>query len=106
MADAFLFLQDYFLSFETHDESTLFAFLRLRLRTPQTAAAPLVDDTLLRISDIDLSDGYDFQRTFPELEGCGLVRELHVYGAFYYTLYNLVFDHDLNTSNVFVMGTL
>jgi histone acetyltransferase (RNA polymerase elongator complex component) len=46
---------EYFISAESKDNLTLYGFLRLRLGTPNT----------------------DF---FPELEGCGLIRELHVYG--------------------------
>ncbi|OQS06868.1 elongator complex protein [Thraustotheca clavata] len=47
---------EYFLSFETADESTICGFCRLRLSP--TAGADV----------------------FPELQGCALVRELHVYG--------------------------
>ena len=52
-----------FLSFETPDEATIFGFLRLRL--PAVAAAAVVEP-----------EG----RPFPELIGCALIRELHVYG--------------------------
>jgi ELP3 family radical SAM enzyme/protein acetyltransferase len=47
---------EYFISFESEDYNTLYAFLRLRL----THDSPL--------------------HIFPELEGCALIRELHVYG--------------------------
>jgi len=50
---------EYFLSFESKDKKTLFAFLRLRL--PLTAAEPI-------------------WTTLPELRDCALVRELHTYG--------------------------
>lgn len=45
-----------FLSFETPDEATIFGFLRLRTNV-RNAECP-----------------------FPELDGCALIRELHVYG--------------------------
>ena len=49
---------EYFISAETYEtKSTLFGFVRLRL-----------------------DDARD--KAFPELEGCALIRELHVYGAF------------------------
>ncbi|EQC41207.1 hypothetical protein SDRG_01183 [Saprolegnia diclina VS20] len=47
---------EYFFSFETPDESTICGFCRLRL-SPTAGAG-----------------------VFPELQGCALVRELHVYG--------------------------
>jgi ELP3 family radical SAM enzyme/protein acetyltransferase len=47
---------EYFISFESKDTMTLYGFLRLRLTHNQ----PI--------------------HIFPELEGCGLIRELHVYG--------------------------
>jgi len=46
---------EYFISFESMDNSTIYGFLRLRLCDPDT-------------------------NTFEELEGCALIRELHVYG--------------------------
>jgi ELP3 family radical SAM enzyme/protein acetyltransferase len=54
---------EYFLSFETADEKTIFGFLRLRLS--------------------DNAGYYDESNEtfiFPELEGCAMIRELHVYG--------------------------
>ena len=51
---------EYFISFESKDEKVLYGFVRLRI--PKTTN----DDTM-----------YDY---FPELNGCGLIRELHVYG--------------------------
>jgi histone acetyltransferase (RNA polymerase elongator complex component) len=45
---------EYFISAESHDKKTLYGFVRLRL------CAPAAD-------------------VFPELEGCALIRELHVY---------------------------
>lgn len=48
--------QEFFISFESKDNKTLYGFLRLRLTHNQ----PL--------------------HIFPELEGCGMIRELHVYG--------------------------
>ena len=51
--------QEVFLSFETPDERTLFGFLRLRF------AGPPVEGEAV---------------PFPELQGCALIRELHVYG--------------------------
>ena len=50
--------REFFLSFETHDQDTLFGFARLRL-----------------CADFDIA-----RRAFPELVGCAMVRELHVYG--------------------------
>jgi ELP3 family radical SAM enzyme/protein acetyltransferase len=47
---------EYFISYESEDCKTLYGFLRLRL----TYNSPL--------------------HIFPELEGCALIRELHVYG--------------------------
>lgn len=47
---------EYFISFETPDLCTLYGFIRLRLTTGQPT------------------------HIFPELEGCALIRELHVYG--------------------------
>lgn len=75
---------DYFLSFESNDEQHLFAFLRLRIRSPPGSAAQpglRKGRTSTSAEHNDEDDGlYDLSRTFPELEGCGLVRELHVYG--------------------------
>lgn len=52
--------EDYCIQFRTPDLKYLFGFLRLRF--PDT-------------------EGKRGVKVFPELEGCGLVRELHVYGA-------------------------
>lgn len=52
---------EYFLSYESQDESKIFGFLRLRLRD-DTSFNPKVS-------------------TFRCLEGCAFVRELHVYGV-------------------------
>jgi ELP3 family radical SAM enzyme/protein acetyltransferase len=49
--------KEYFISFESRDNKVLYGFIRLRLTKNQ----PL--------------------HIFPELEGCALIRELHVYGA-------------------------
>eukprot|EP00923_Selenidium_pygospionis_P021894 GHVN01037702.1.p1 GENE.GHVN01037702.1~~GHVN01037702.1.p1 ORF type:complete len:827 (+),score=112.59 GHVN01037702.1:178-2658(+) len=49
--------EELFLSFESEDRSTIFGFLRLRLRSSTEATSP-----------------------FPELTGAALLRELHVYG--------------------------
>lgn len=46
---------EYFISAESKDKHTIYGFVRLRLTTPNT-------------------------EIFPELEGCALIRELHVYG--------------------------
>lgn len=46
---------EYFISYESYDNSIIYGFLRLRLCVPDTD-------------------------TFEELEGCALIRELHVYG--------------------------
>lgn len=48
--------KEFFISFESRDNKLLYGFIRLRLTTNQ----PL--------------------HIFPELEGCALIRELHVYG--------------------------
>ncbi len=50
---------EYFLSYESEDESVLFAFLRLRF--PSSVDNPIVDH-------------------FEELRGAALIRELHTYG--------------------------
>jgi len=47
--------QEYFISVESRDRSTICGFTRLRLGNPET-------------------------QIFPELDGCALIRELHVYG--------------------------
>ncbi|CDR93908.1 histone acetyltransferase, ELP3 family protein, putative [Babesia bigemina] len=52
---------EYFLSYESQDESKIFGFLRLRLR--------------------DNSDFDPKVSTFRCLEGCAFIRELHVYGV-------------------------
>ncbi|GBE60911.1 elongator complex ELP3 [Babesia ovata] len=52
---------EYFLSYESQDESKIFGFLRLRLR--------------------DNSDFNPKVSTFRCLEGCAFIRELHVYGV-------------------------
>jgi ELP3 family radical SAM enzyme/protein acetyltransferase len=49
--------KEYFISFESQDNLTLYGFIRLRLTNNQ----PI--------------------HIFPELEGCALIRELHVYGV-------------------------
>jgi ELP3 family radical SAM enzyme/protein acetyltransferase len=48
--------KEYFISYESQDNKVLYGFIRLRLTTNQ----PI--------------------HIFPELEGCALIRELHVYG--------------------------
>ena len=48
--------QEFFISYESRDNKLLYGFIRLRLTTNQ----PI--------------------HIFPELEGCALIRELHVYG--------------------------
>lgn len=53
--------REIFLSFETSNEHVLFGFVRLRL--PDLADMEVVA-----------------QEGFPELRGCALIRELHVYG--------------------------
>jgi len=50
--------EEYFLSYESKDERTIFGFLRLRIRTSSS----------------------DKRVPFQELEGAALIRELHVYG--------------------------
>lgn len=52
------------ITFETSDRKVLFSFLRLRLS--QTAGQYLVGSTL--------------KTMFPELVGCAMIREVHVYG--------------------------
>jgi GNAT superfamily N-acetyltransferase len=54
---------EYFLSFETDDEKTIFGFLRLRLAG---RAAGGFNKNLIA--------------TFPELVNCALLREIHIYG--------------------------
>ena len=49
---------EYFLSFESNDNMVLYGFLRLRL----------------------CYDWTEMEETFPELVGCAMIRELHVYG--------------------------
>jgi histone acetyltransferase (RNA polymerase elongator complex component) len=53
--------KEHFLSFETPDEQNIFGFLRLRL------------------SD-DAGKGVSGVIEFPELVGCAMIRELHIYG--------------------------
>lgn len=48
--------KEYFISYESQDNKLLYGFIRLRLTTNQPV------------------------HIFPELEGCALIRELHVYG--------------------------
>uniref|UniRef100_A0A6C0EEU4 tRNA carboxymethyluridine synthase n=1 Tax=viral metagenome TaxID=1070528 RepID=A0A6C0EEU4_9ZZZZ len=55
--------KEYFLSFETEDEKYIFGFLRLRL-------SPDAGYTSEKHTDV----------AFPELVGCAMIRELHVYG--------------------------
>lgn len=78
--------EEYFLSFETQDEKKVFGFLRLRLRDSDLwskgrSSLQLDDDTKLNLC-----------QTFPELIGCGLIRELHIYGQ-------LVGSHERKTLN-------
>lgn len=52
---------EYFISAESHDALTLYGFARLRIRSLEGAA--------------------EAEDVFPELQGCALLRELHVYGT-------------------------
>ena len=75
---------EYFISFNTPDEQTIFGFCRLRL----SINAGSYDDGLANIDD----SGKKLSKhsipvikqksklIFPELVGCALIRELHVYG--------------------------
>jgi len=57
--------KEYFISFETPDRMTICGFLRLRI--PRLSGPP---------------DGASHEtEIFPELQGCALVREVHVYGT-------------------------
>jgi elongator complex protein 3 len=58
--------EEYFLSYEDIKQDKLLAFLRLRLSSNQE----------LGIKNQDI-----FFKTFPELKGCALIREIHTYGA-------------------------
>jgi ELP3 family radical SAM enzyme/protein acetyltransferase len=60
---------EYFLSFETPDESILFGFLRLRL-SKNSGKMIIINDNEIALS----------KTIFPELENVALIRELHVYG--------------------------
>lgn len=60
---------EYFISAESNDMQTLYGFVRLRLRDP---------------TECGQADAI-----FPELSGCALIRELHVYGNM-----QCVMDHD------------
>lgn len=60
---------EYFLSFESKDMKTIYGFLRLRLTKDAG-----------RIYSRGSGQNYKKRLYFPELEGCALVRELHVYG--------------------------
>lgn len=61
--------QEYFLSFESNDRKIIFGFLRLRL-----------SDSAGRIYSRSTGQNGNRKLRFPELDGCALVRELHVYG--------------------------
>jgi len=65
---------EYFISFESEDNHILYGFVRLRLtRFPATSV-------------------------FPELAGCGMIRELHVYGQLKSVTKNMVeMDHTKNS---------
>jgi histone acetyltransferase (RNA polymerase elongator complex component) len=65
---------EYFISFESEDNHILYGFVRLRLtRFPATSV-------------------------FPELVGCGMIRELHVYGQLKSVTKNMVeVDHTKNS---------
>ena len=78
---------EYFLSFETPDEAqTLCGFLRLRL--PKLVAAPATAEPEPEPEpepELEPEPGSEGGAgrgvsAFPELEGCALIRELHVYG--------------------------
>ena len=56
---------EYFVSFETDDEKTLFGFVRLRLS---------------RLSGIFTHSNGEQETIFVELDDCAMIRELHVYG--------------------------
>eukprot|EP00922_Rhytidocystis_sp_ex-Travisia-forbesii_P070743 GHVS01105627.1.p1 GENE.GHVS01105627.1~~GHVS01105627.1.p1 ORF type:complete len:852 (+),score=137.91 GHVS01105627.1:194-2749(+) len=107
--------EEYFLSFETADEQTIFGLLRLRLpqqdttsltttnppsATPSTTtttststslASSQADnddapsrpcgESLFAVEAMDHKKFLRCQRSFSELSGSALVRELHVYGA-------------------------
>uniref|UniRef100_A0A0G4F1H4 tRNA carboxymethyluridine synthase n=1 Tax=Chromera velia CCMP2878 TaxID=1169474 RepID=A0A0G4F1H4_9ALVE len=62
---------EYFLSFENPQTDKLFSFLRLRLRDAETMERE-------RAGEIK-------HPSIPELSGCALIRDLHVYGASCFT---------------------
>jgi histone acetyltransferase (RNA polymerase elongator complex component) len=65
---------EYFISFESEDNHILYGFVRLRLTRQQAT------------------------HVFPELTGCGMIRELHVYGQLKsVTKAHLEMDHTKNT---------
>lgn len=83
---------EHFLSFETPDQKIICAFLRLRLppKSATSRQAPTGLETEPHAGDAG-REGWDKQsiaaaaeaaaaQVFPELIGCALVRELHVYG--------------------------
>ena len=73
---------EYFISFETPDRKTIFGFLRLRL----SKNAGGYDDKQCHINSSGKKKSkFDTEQeepeiVFPELIGCALIRELHVYG--------------------------
>ena len=65
---------EYFISFESEDNRILYGFVRLRLTRFQATSV------------------------FPELAGCGMIRELHVYGQLKSVTKNMVeVDHTKNS---------
>lgn len=73
---------EHFISFETPDESTIFAFLRLRL----SSEAGGFDDGICNITTQGrkitrfIENDNKPQIVFPELKNTALIRELHTYG--------------------------
>eukprot|EP01052_Picozoa_sp_SAG31_P026992 SAG31_NODE_2488_length_5620_cov_2.020830_5_plen_525_part_00 len=80
-------INEHFLSFETPDQKTICAFLRLRLPPKGSNGSHAIDPEAV-VNNMDentekhVSEQAEVsaEQLFPELQGCALVRELHVYG--------------------------
>ena len=68
---------EYFISFESQDEKYIYGFCRLRL----SKELGYVDDVKPRIHRKGKEDNNETKvNLFPFLNGCAIIRELHVYG--------------------------
>ena len=68
---------EYFISFESKDEKYIYGFCRLRL----SKELGYIDDIKPRIHRKGKEDNIEKKiNLFPFLNGCAIIRELHVYG--------------------------